>query len=641
MMEILSNKGMDRTLVSLATEENDDDAEKAREVALLFSRDRLKELKQGINMMIEAFTEILELDPKKEVSITYKNYRQKLQSIEEESWARLRQRHFNTYHHHDNDLNINRSLSDRFLEFISTLDSIKQVLVEQLQNTTKREETLSQDVKHLRRDLLKEKQTSTNLKWKLDEVSKELTSQLSSTGILSEQLQEKQKIIQQLQRNGTVQLWEKEKKKLLDNVAQHERELEAELTGLQQLHEDTKDRLNGRIRELDEKLKMEKMKDVVSRKADRDDLFTELENSKRRLYTLEKDMSYVEREIADHQKLFVGCINGIRKDFTTIVERDKENGSLGKGDVRKMTLILNAIYNGVRSGRLEIMKADLPLHYIALDEEIIGHPSLKKLTKSQTLRPVERHLEEIDTDDKTLSSDNNSSHLEAANTHVRSIAPPTIVVPESTENAKAGKQLLTGSQSPVRRRRPGTPLRPKSSRLRPKDSSTWSNTGSNVSLNKTNHRKARASSAKISSPRKASTYSFPPAQVSGDHPELINPSTGTLDIETAMKYFKSYTKEQILDYFKMFTKYDKDKNFSLDLSETMDAIHSTVGDYYTENQIKEVMEEVDINNSNSIDFYEYLGVSSMLNRRSGKSEVFRSGIVKHGGTSVSKMCIVQ
>ncbi|XP_071950818.1 uncharacterized protein [Antedon mediterranea] len=653
---ILSNQGVGKSFLAQQKEdERNYDVEKARQVALLFNRERLKDLKQGFNMVMEAFIDVLELDPAKEVSITYRNYQQKLQSIENESWSRLRQRHLNGHPDLMEDFNTNMLLSDRLLQFVSTLDNIRQTLFEQIQNSSKREDSLLTELKNVRGDLAKEKQTSTNLKWKLDKMSKEFNSKMSCTAILSEQLQDKQRVIEQLHRNGTVQLWEKEKKILLENVAQHEKELEKELADLQKVHEQTKDRLNRRNRELDEKLKVEKMKDIVSRIAERGETFVELEDCRRRMYTLERDMTYIEKEIEDHQKLFVGCIKGVREDFLTIVERDKENGTVDKDDVRKMTLIMDAIYNGVRSGRLDITKADLPLHYIALEEEITGHPSKKKITKTQylhiqavipvessKLRPVEKHLEGIDTCDKknerVKDERLHQSRITTSSTpSCPSAHPPTVlVVPESTDEPNL---TIQSAKTRIRSGRPRTSS--KSPRLRPKTAKNITNPGSNERMNKTNNGQIRVNSTQKHNSRRASTYSFSTANFAEHHTELINIRTGQLNIKESMKLFKCYTKEQILEHYNMFIKYDTSKDYSLDLSETSEAIHSTVGDYYTQEQIKEVMEEVDVNHSNSIDFYEYLGIASMLKQRSGNSKVFKSGIVRHGGTSVSKMCVVQ
>ena len=51
-----------------------------------------------------------------------------------------------------------------------------------------------------------------------------------------------------LQRNGTVQLWEKEKTKLLEGSKQREENLTRELKELREAHEDMKERLQRRIK---------------------------------------------------------------------------------------------------------------------------------------------------------------------------------------------------------------------------------------------------------------------------------------------------------------------------------------------------------------------------------------------------------
>lgn len=53
------------------------------------------------------------------------------------------------------------------------------------------------------------------------------------------------------------------------------------------------------------------------------------------------------------------------------------------------------------------------------------------------------------------------------------------------------------------------------------------------------------------------------------------------------------------------------------------------------------MSEIDEDGDQTIDFYEYLTISSKLLQKSGKSDIFRSNVVKHANTSVSRMCSVQ
>lgn len=57
--------------------------------------------------------------------------------------------------------------------------------------------------------------------------------------------------------------------------------------------------------------------------------------------------------------------------------------------------------------------------------------------------------------------------------------------------------------------------------------------------------------------------------------------------------------------------------------------------------IQEAMVEIDVDQSDSVDFYEYLGISTMLMLKVGKSEIFRSSMVKHAGGSISKVCSIQ
>ena len=52
------------------------------------------------------------------------------------------------------------------------------------------------------------------------------------------------------------------------------------------------------------------------------------------------------------------------------------------------------------------------------------------------------------------------------------------------------------------------------------------------------------------------------------------------------------------------------------------------------------MVEVDMDHSQTIDFYEYLTVTDMLRLKRGRAELFRSPLVQQQAKHVSKTCIV-
>ncbi|XP_022093466.1 stress response protein nst1-like isoform X2 [Acanthaster planci] len=731
---------------------------------LVFHRDRLSKLRGGISRVLEAFVDVLD-DKGGIASNEPAEVRKQLQEIEDTSWSRIRE-HFLDHHEPSEGPQEGRSVARLLLDFTNKLDDVKDALEDRLRELAQQKEsTLQQEVKDLQKKLTEEKTRAADLKWKHQELAESSSSEKHLKGVLHQQLKEKQEMIAQLQRNGTVQLWEKEKAKLLEGSKQREENLAQELAQLRDTHEDMKDRLNRRIKDLEEKVKLERMKDIVSKLASKDEIEADVESLKRQLYIKEVDLARLDQELINQQRLFVGCIKGIQRDFRVMEER-QEGRRLRKDDLQKMNAILDAILAGAKEARLEITKADLPLHYIAVQEDIVAHPA-KRMTRPSILAPViSRHLETIGdspcaspkssppgspnqtprrfmsldlphpNSSPALSSLSRSSTMpliESSSVNGQAVSarrpPPSgrakISVeefglihksprsgfgapktpssgtspsgrsPNLTRNHRATSIPESARSPSLRRRRAvSSPVPPELASLaRPPSVSPREPTGATLlpaprqpsrsaspggRNGMASARKARGSgklkadteslgaskedgTSQDGKPQAKSTLtgsgdfhlekagnqrgdnkSFNATQFFGtEHPELIDKETGILDAATAHTCFPHMSEEQIREHYQQFKKYDTNGDYNLDFTEMTQAIQSTVADYYKPRQIKEAMVEIDVDQSGSVDFYEYLGVSTMLQMKIGKSEIFRSTMVKHAGGSISKVCSIQ
>ncbi|XP_070539460.1 structural maintenance of chromosomes protein 2-like isoform X2 [Ptychodera flava] len=480
--------------------------DKPTKSSLVFKSKNLKELKDGLCAVLDVFDSVLELDPENQTRLGCIEINERLQRVMKVT----------------------------------------------------REQQLLQEMKQLQQELMNTNRDMASVKWKYDEKTKELNTLKGSLYAVHQQLKDKQDIITQLKKDGTVQLWEKEKGKLLDHVGKREKELEEELKDWKNMHEETKRRLQDKIRELDHKVKMEKITSEVKMKPNAIGTNAENDSLKRQLYMKEKSLLNAEQELHRQQRLYVGCLIGLQRDFKVMVERQEQKDRLSSKDVRKYQDLLQAILGGSKAGKLESLRADLPDHYLYSGNEVFGHPLGKKLSpiyKNGQIQPIQKKIKGLD-DTESVPSDSEIS----------------------------GSESVDIDNRELKRKNPST----------------------------TPH----------------------------IHPELID-KDGKLDIVETKKYYPILTEDQIREQFDNFCQYDTSGDYSLDMSEMTHAMQATIGNYYTPAQIREAMLEVDVDSSDSIDFYEYLGVSVMLRKRAGKSAVFKSGLVKHAGNSVSKMCIVQ
>ncbi|XP_071798046.1 uncharacterized protein [Asterias amurensis] len=717
---------------------------------LVFHRDRLNKLRDGISRVLNAFSEVL-VASGPIVAAEPAELNRKLQEIEQASWSRIRE-HFLDSHVPSDGLETSRNVASILLDFTNKLDDVKEALEDRLRVMQKQQDDKKkQDIKSLQKKLADEKENASNLKWRHQELSETSSSEKHLKTILHQQLKEKQDIIAQLKRNGTVQLWEKEKTKLLEGSKQREENLTRELKELRETHEDMKERLQRRIKDLEGKVKLERMRDVVNKITPMSDAEAESESLKRQLYSKDVDLSRFEQEVVNQQRLTVGCIKGIQRDFR-VMETRQEGRKLRKDDLRKMNAILDAILQGAREGRLDILKADLPLHYIALPEDIIAHPG-KRMTKPSVLAPVvNRHLELIgDSPQASPASSppgspkmsprrmpplelshsvSSPSIRSSSSTPVPSIdippEPVSVWKPTSVKNKISVDEVSFVTKSPrslgpkappnpntnpsgrspslgqksrgpthapeaprspslLKRRTLSSPVPPNLAALNPPErrragtvtgvagspspvsrngmasarklrGSSKSQAGNGVELRKEegtgNGKKPRPRSV-VSNPGEVALDSGSQRRKNGcvlteghlsvlpEHPDLIDAETGLVDVVTARVCFPHFSEEQIREHLQQFKKYDTNADYSLDFMEMTQAIQSTVSDYYKPRQIKEAMVEIDVDQSDSVDFYEYLGISTMLMMKVGKSEIFRSSMVKHAGGSISKVCSIQ
>lgn len=581
--------------------------------ALLYSRDRLSLLQKGLGAVMDAMKGVLavqdDLASGSMMSIKAAMHADHLARIDKDCWERIRVELLDVYKsfkkrpsYPQGEINGNelaqKSAAECLLELADRVDDVKKGLDTRLKVTAKREENMIKEVKLLQEQLYEERQQSVELKWKAQEATENAGK--FTVPVLQQQLKEKQDEIAQLKRNGTVQLWDKEKTKLMEGAKLREEKLTKELQETQKKYEDMKQKLTEKLKETEEKLKIQKMKDSFDKKINpRNDLELELEGIKRKVYSKEKDIHGLEDEVINQQKLSVGCFKGIQRDFKILCDRQEE-GIFRKVDAKRFKKILKAINEGAKEGRLDMTKADLPLHYIALPEDLTGHPIKRSTGKSLVLRPVvKHHLTPVAASETSPDTTPESS-------------PPPSPYPMKKNGTKL--ETIEGSEKQA-----------------DENSEARDVMGKDPDF-------VRKKSANVKR-RRESRVSLTLADL--PHPDLVDFSNGHLNVELALKHFPEITESQIRDHLDQFKRYDTSGDLLLDFTEVVRAIQSTVGNFYSPAQVKEAMLEIDSDNNETVDFYEYLTIALMVTNKRGRSEVFRSGIVKHGGQSVSRLCVVQ
>ncbi|XP_078612722.1 uncharacterized protein LOC144882636 [Branchiostoma floridae x Branchiostoma japonicum] len=382
----------------------------------------------------------------------------------------------------------------------------------------------SQDVAQA---LDKEKNDTAQLRTRVEDLGRELRSLQATNRNLQRQLEEKAdevKLQRALIQRRDSQIQLRPGGKGEEEANRREDGLLAQIEAIKAENSETKARLQGRIKELDEHLRMEKMR----RTSNASDITRDLLSEKKKIYQMEK-------EINAHQKYFLACVNGLRTDVRFMTDNEAPM-------VRQR---LELVHDAILDGQFSILSGKLPAHYSASEDDI-RMPLGKMIKESAKPAPAE--------------SNGPSS---------------------------------TGTNSTI------------------KEHDEPDDTSSEQTFDK-------------------------------EHPELINRATGRLDMYTALKCFPHMKESELKHHFDMFVKYDKSRDFKLDMGELVRALMTVApGVKFTAAQIKELMKEVDVDDTGTIDFYEYLIIYNLLTKEGGKSEIFHREMSSTSKENVSKACVIQ
>ena len=107
-----------------------------------------------------------------------------------------------------------------------------------------------------------------------------------------------------------------------------------------------------------------------------------------------------------------------------------------------------------------------------------------------------------------------------------------------------------------------------------------------------------------------------------EHPTFID-EKGKLKIKEVSNYFPTISQEKITHYFSLFSMWDDNGDFSLDTTEILHNLPGILGHLSTTEEVADAVREIDIDESGTIDFYEFLLLIKLLQDGEGKSSFFQ------------------
>lgn len=450
------------------------------------------------------------------------------------------------------------------------LENLKNSIIQYIQEKTKAEQSLTKENMKLKLDLQREQAESMHQRQKHEYAVAEKNTVLATCRKLEEQLEDRGKQIQQLHREGTVSLWQREKAKLIKDVQSSEERLAKELQETKDQLEDTKSRLNQRIMELMDQVKYLKLEKNLKNGTVRTHgpavpnvSSSEMEKAKQQLFLKDRLLVVAEGEIQKQQKYYVGFISGLSRDFRIMLERQHLTVKDYNKDQKAYASMLNKMYVAAKEGTLTDFRATLPSHYLGINEDLSGHPLGKKLTRP--FEDLESYLQEV----------------------------------EDTEfRVDINHPLLTG----------------------------W--------------REGRSESAKANARKFSKSKS---SKVTGVHPRLVDRKVGKPLLKEAKEHFPEWSEEEIQEMYDQFRRFDTNDDYNLDTQELLRAIPDTLGRMATTEEIKEAMLEVDIDDSGTVDFYEFLCVARLISQGKGEAALFKKKTLTalQKPNAKSAICVVQ
>ena len=399
-----------------------------------------------------------------------------------------------------------------------------------------------------------------------------------------------------LLKESTVSLWKREKQKLIGSIYSRERDIEKQLHSTSTEADDTRQRLERRIDELQNKLRREQVRS--STRTTGGVSAQETTVLRRNLFLKERLYVVAESEIRRQQQYYFGLLKGLERDhqvaravientvksavsrassMTEVVIDEIENIKVGNNlsvsdssdnimkempALETFTERLKRIVESVGEGTVSQARTYLPAHYLGTE-----------LPKSMPERPLP---------EKSSS----------ATDFVVKISPEEEANLERTDLGKYLVKWRLGGEEEASQPTLGKLLR----------------------------------------------------DIQKEHPNFVD-DDGRLLIKEAVKFFPNMPEEKITHYFNLFSMWDDNGDLSLDTTEILHNLPGMLGHLATTEEVADAVREIDIDESGTIDFYEFLLLIKLLREGGGKASIFQKNDFLKVSTQLSdsnsKVCTIQ
>ncbi|XP_041359701.1 uncharacterized protein LOC121376008 [Gigantopelta aegis] len=350
-----------------------------RLTCLMLTSNSLEDLRGAINALFDVFVSIAEQPFAYSSNFTHADVLRQLQEVDAQKWSDIRARYLkDPLEEFCNGTFSNSNMSDSariLLDFIQLMDAFQQSMTEKLQEYQALISQLKDEKQTLERQYF-----DGEIKYRDERISHsmesmELKKVKCSILYYESVVLEKSNKIAELQRMNTVQLWEREKRRILEDANIQIDKLNTELAESRKSNEIAM----KKIHTLEEHLKVTKLRQQRDL-GERQDAGTGCDQLRRANYLLEKDLNFLEGELYKQQKNTVAAVLGIKTDVAILQEacRDSKTNETTDRDIKNLLRRVEFVYHAIKDGELHTRKAELLPHYLHLPRDV-------KLTKFKRL----------------------------------------------------------------------------------------------------------------------------------------------------------------------------------------------------------------------------------------------------------------
>jgi len=314
---------------------------------------------------------------------------QRLESCDQKQWRQIRNTFlldpFYGYTKGNFSEDEKCSPSKLTLDFIGMFDKINEELKEKLTHYETIVKTLTKEKNQLDASLARcEAQVREERNYNSSDKT-ELKTARGTIQYLENLVEEKNKKITELHRETNVQLWEREKERLFQESEKKIQALEQELADQKKQREG----LTKRLSNMDESSKLMKMRQEMNRGILPPRSPSSVEELKRSIYLLEKDVIFLEQELYRHQRMFATVLLGLKTDLVIISDNltDPDTGQCVDKDFVRLCELTNIIYTSMVEADLQGAQKKLPPHYTYLPNDF-KIKRIKRVSKTNPLPPV-------------------------------------------------------------------------------------------------------------------------------------------------------------------------------------------------------------------------------------------------------------